>query len=465
MLAVAAALLLTAALGPLISGNVFILFLAAVVVGAWFGGLGAGLLATGLSVLAMTHFFITPGKWLALDTESILRLVVFLATALVVSLIEDERARLLAREQRARADAEASRERISELNSHLERRLTELQTLLDVVPVAISMAEDAQCKSVKINRLFAKLLGLAHADAWQTAQQAERPYRFLRDGKEIPEDELPLQQAAASAADVSDVELDVARQDGHTIHLFSYAAPLFDELGKVRGSVGAFLDITERKQTEARVEATLREKEVLLREIHHRVKNNLQIISSLLNLQAGFISDEQARKVYKESQDRVRSMALLHAILYQSRNLAAIDFAQYVRRLTLHLLHSYAAAARGIRVDIDVHPVQFGMETAIPCGLIINELVSNALQHAFPKDRGGEIRIELHPNPDSTYTLGVRDDGVGLPVSIDFRDPQSLGLQLVSTLSNQLEGQMEMRRSDGTAFQLTFSELKYTDRL
>jgi len=116
-------------------------------------------------------------------------------------------------------------------------------------------------------------------------------------------------------------------------------------------------------------------------------------------------------------------------------------------------------------VDIDVHPVQFGMETAIPCGLIINELVSNALQHAFPKDRGGEIRIELRPNADSTYTLGVRDDGVGLPTSIDFQNPQSLGLQLVSTLSSQLEGAMEMRRKDGTAFQLTFSELKYAERL
>src|SRR5262249_2481347 len=114
---------------------------------------------------------------------------------------------------------------------------------------------------------------------------------------------------------------------------------------------------------------------------------------------------------------------------------------------------------------IDVYPVQFGMETAIPCGLIINELVSNALQHAFPDNRAGEIKIELHPNPDNTYTLGVRDDGVGLPGGIDLREPQSLGLQLVSTVRNQLEGQMEMRRNDGTTFQLTFSELKYADRL
>ncbi len=464
-MAVTAALLLTTALGPLMSGSVFVLFLGAVVVTAWFGGLGPGLLATALSALTMARFFVTPGQWLQLGTEGLLRLVVFLGTALVVSLIEGERSRLLAREQRARADAEAARERIGELNTHLERRLTELQTFLDVVPVAIAIAEDAQCKSVTINRLFAKILGVSHPDAWQTTSQTERPYRYLRDGKEIPEDELPLQQAVSRARDISDLELDVARQDGHTIHLFGYAAPLFDEHGKVRGSVGAFLDITERKQTEARVEATLREKEVLLREIHHRVKNNLQIISSLLNLQAGFIQDDQARKVYKESQDRVRSMALLHAILYQSRNLAAIDFAQYVRRLTLHLLHSYAAAARGIRVNIDVHPVQFGMETAIPCGLIINELVSNALQHAFPENRGGEIKIDLHPNADSTYTLRVGDDGVGLPATIDLQNPESLGLQLVSTLSGQLEGEMQMHRNGGTAFQITFSELKYADRL
>jgi len=217
-------------------------------------------------------------------------------------------------------------------------------------------------------------------------------------------------------------------------------------------------EITERKRAEEQIKASLKEKEVLLKEIHHRVKNNLQAISSLLYLQSKNIVDERTLEMFQDGRNRVRSMALVHERLYQSGDLARVDFAEYTQSLANSLFRSYGVNSNIIKLKINVDGVFLGIDTAIPCGLIINELVSNSLKHAFPNGREGEIRIELCSDNDGQFTLMVSDNGVGFPENLDFRNTKSLGLQLVNTLVAQLEGTVELDRSGETAFRITFTE-------
>lgn len=226
----------------------------------------------------------------------------------------------------------------------------------------------------------------------------------------------------------------------------------------------------ERIRSEAQIMASLKEKEVLLKEIHHRVKNNLQVISSLLNLQSKYITDERVLSVFRESQNRVKSMALVHEELYQSRDLAKIDFSEYVRNLISFLFRSYGANSNFIITKINIDDIMMSIDSAIPCGLIINELVSNSLKYAFQtcakveEDRG-EIKISLHkignsspktPNAKSKIELIVSDNGDGFPKEIDFKNTESLGLQLVNTLTEQLDGTIEFNGAGGAEFKIKF---------
>jgi two-component sensor histidine kinase/putative methionine-R-sulfoxide reductase with GAF domain len=214
-------------------------------------------------------------------------------------------------------------------------------------------------------------------------------------------------------------------------------------------------DITQRKRVEEQIKTSLQEKEVLLKEIHHRVKNNLQVISSLLHLQANYVKDAQAIDMLRESRDRVRSMALVHEKLYRSKDLARVDLAEYTRNLASHLFRSYETTGRRVQMNIDVGDVDLGIDAAIPCGLIVNELVSNALKHAFPAGRGGEVYIGL-ALADGQYTLVVRDNGTGFPPGLDFSNTDSLGLQLVGMFVRQLNGAIEMAEAEGTTFRIQF---------
>jgi PAS domain S-box-containing protein len=213
-------------------------------------------------------------------------------------------------------------------------------------------------------------------------------------------------------------------------------------------------EVNERKRAEASLEASLKEKELLLKEIHHRVKNNLQIISSLLSLQIVSTGNEIASVSLKESQNRIRSMALIHEKLYQSSDLAVIDFREYVQSLVISLTRSYVLN-HALKIDVDIEAVSLDIDMAIPCGLIINELISNSLKYAFPGGQAGEIHISLHRN-GGQYCLAVSDNGVGLPPDLDFRNTASLGLQLVTTLAGQLNGTVDCPPGKGTTFVITF---------
>jgi PAS domain S-box-containing protein len=214
-------------------------------------------------------------------------------------------------------------------------------------------------------------------------------------------------------------------------------------------------DLIEQKRIEAQLTASLCEKEVLLKEIHHRVKNNLQVVASLLYLQSDSFDDPQLLAQFQESQHRIRSMALIHETLYQARDLAHLDFAQYVQALAAYLMHSYTVDEARITLQMHTHEVWLDIDAAVPCGLILNELVSNSLKHAFPDGRPGEIHLDLRSEPGLT-TLRVRDTGVGFPDGLDVRQTESLGLQLVCMLTEQLGGTIDLSRAEGTTVTLTF---------
>jgi len=225
------------------------------------------------------------------------------------------------------------------------------------------------------------------------------------------------------------------------------------------GRLFVFLrDITERKKAEEQLETSLKEKELLLREIHHRVKNNIQVISSLLNLQSEYIKEEKYRAMFKESQNRILSMSLIHEKLYQSSDLTKLDFSEYIKDLVDDLFQYYGVNTGTIASNINVENVSLEVDSAIPCGLIINELVTNSLKYAFPEGRKGELKLSLRPIDDNMVELIIGDNGIGIPEELDFRNTDSLGLHLVTILvENQLHGEISLDRSNGTEFKIEFN--------
>ena len=218
-------------------------------------------------------------------------------------------------------------------------------------------------------------------------------------------------------------------------------------------------DISQLKNVENQLKSSLKEKEMLLKEIHHRVKNNLMIISSLLNLQSRYIKDKESQDIFKESQNRARSMALIHERLYQSTDLKRIDFGNYIQTLSNELYHTYVADPRLIELKINVENIFIDINTTVPLGLIVNELITNSIKHAFPEGKSGKVNIDfLHK--DDHYEFTVKDNGIGFPEDLDFRNTDSLGLQMVNSLTEQIDGKIELNNNHGTEFQITFAETK-----
>ncbi len=222
-------------------------------------------------------------------------------------------------------------------------------------------------------------------------------------------------------------------------------------------------DITERKKAEKKLKNSLDEKIVLLREIHHRVKNNLQIISSLFNLQSNYVEGD-SKDILMVSQSRVKSMSMIYERLYQSKDLTHINFKEYVENFVNNLFYFYGAEIGVIEPIIDVEDIEIGLDTAIPLGLIINELVTNSLKHAFPEGRKGKIEVSLK-QADNKFILKISDNGVGMPGGIEFEKTNSLGLQLVDSLVKQLDGTLKMTGENGVEFRIFFTELKYKERI
>jgi PAS domain S-box-containing protein len=251
----------------------------------------------------------------------------------------------------------------------------------------------------------------------------------------------------------------VYESPGTSIYVEISVNPIISEDGSVMGASFFSRDITERKKTENSLRVTLEEKKMLLKEIHHRVKNNLMIISNLLYLQSSYIKDKESQDIFKESQNRARSMALIHERLYHSADLKRMDFGDYIRSLSTELLHTYEVDPGLIKLKINVEDIFLDINTAIPLGLIVNELVTNSLKHAFPEGNSGEINVDFHPI-DDYYEFTVKDNGVGFPEDIDYQNTESLGLQIVTSLTDQIDGEITLDRNNGTKFKITFKELE-----
>jgi two-component sensor histidine kinase len=236
--------------------------------------------------------------------------------------------------------------------------------------------------------------------------------------------------------------------------------PVFDKDGKVVRAIEYYVDITARKEIEDSLKTSINEKEALLKEVHHRVKNNLQIISSLLNLQARQITDKHYHDIFKENQNRIKSMVLVHEKLYQSKNLASIDPDNYIKSLVTYLFHAYGVSTENVALITDIKTEKINADTAIPYGIIINELVSNCLKHAFPPPQGGkpEIKIRIFTDKTNTTHLTVKDNGKGIPEQTDLENAGTLGLQLVNALVQQLGGTMKCSRNNGTTFDISIDQ-------
>jgi hypothetical protein len=260
------------------------------------------------------------------------------------------------------------------------------------------------------------------------------------------------------------MEYRLRRHDGKYRWVLDTGVPFFAPGGRFGGYIGTCVDMTERKDMEDQLRKALKEKESLLREVHHRVKNNLQVISSLLNLQATSIKDTQIAQLFRECQVRITSIGLLHDTLHRSEDLSHIAMGEYLRTLVSHLFRSYGVDSNRIAVNLQLDDVGFDLDTGLTCGLILEELVSNCLKHAF-HDRQGTITITLQAHADDTYSLRVEDDGVGFPKDGILNNPDSLGLELVGLMAEKLDGVVTLQSGQGTEWQVRFRHLQYQERM
>lgn len=270
---------------------------------------------------------------------------------------------------------------------------------------------------------------------------------------------------AAFRGEAQHFETKLITKRGEAVWREIFLNPIYDESNKVYEVSGIGHDVTEKKFAEEKIRQSLKEKEVLLKEVHHRVKNNLQVISSILNLQSSYVKDTGTLNILKESQNRIKSMAFIHESLYQTKDFSSINFSEYVVNLSQNLIQSYSNFDNEIKLNLDIQNVFLNLDLAIPCGLIINEIISNALKYAFvDKKDDCEITIRMVLDNES-LVLFIADNGIGLPKEIDYRNTQSLGLQLVVTLTDQLNGSIDMNSDNGTKYTIIFKQNQVKNRI
>ncbi len=253
-----------------------------------------------------------------------------------------------------------------------------------------------------------------------------------------------------------DLEHRLLMPDGRVKYVHEYGEVQYDGRGRPVRMRGTVQDVTEHKRVELELKTSLEEKIALLKEVHHRVKNNLQVVISLLNLQTTRIQNREVLDTLEETRNRVRSMSLLHETLYRSQNMARVNLAHYVETLCAHLFRTYGHRASHVELVNRMIPVELSPDQAVPCGLIVNELVTNALKYAFPEARSGRIVIELQEREKRRLVLTVSDNGIGLPPDLNIEAAQTLGLQLVGMLTEQLHGSVEILQDGGSTFRIAF---------
>ncbi|HEY9617989.1 MAG TPA: PAS domain S-box protein [Microcoleaceae cyanobacterium] len=341
----------------------------------------------------------------------------------------------------------------------LEESRRFIQKIADTAPVLLYVYDFLVDRNVYANREIAEFLGYSTEDIATSRQTFLQALQHAEDPLEIDRYD---RWKTASDGEILQTEFRMQHRSGEWRY-WQCQETLFARTpeGLPKQILGVAVDITDRKQSQ-HLQASLREKEVLLQEIHHRVKNNLQMVYSLLRLQHRRTSDRQAADILLESQNRIKSIALIHERLYRSKDFSKIDFAQYISSLVASLLSSYRLTSDAISLSTKVDGTELGINQAIPCGLIINELIANSLKYAFPSGHAGRLDVEFYTNHNSEITLVVRDNGIGIPDQIQLTDTglssktASLGLKLVQDLVNQLQGTIALDRTQGTTFRITF---------
>jgi len=330
--------------------------------------------------------------------------------------------------------------------------------VLDAVGEAI-IATDTDGIITYFNRAAEELYGWTAADATG------------RNIMEVTVPEVSKEQAAAimtalNAGRTWSGEFMVRRHDGSLFPALVSDSPVMDERGHLIGIVGVSVNIMQMKQAEEQVRKALREKEVLLQELYHRTKNNMNVIISMLSLQASYIDDPQVGAVFTEMQHRIHAMALVHQKLYQSKDLTGIDLRDYITDLVRYLMNGYSISPEKIELFLEVEPITVMIDVAVPCGLILNELISNIFKHAFPGNRTGTIRIAAAQDSGGEITLQISDNGVGVPTGFDFKKCRTLGLRtIIAITEHQLNGTIEFMAGEGVAFHIKFKNNIYAKRI
>ena len=319
----------------------------------------------------------------------------------------------------------------------------------DAIPDLIAIL-DRDHRVVKVNRAMAEKL-MKSPDAcigipcYQVVHQSKTP------PENCPHKELLIDGFEHTS------EVDEKNLGGYFVVT---ASPIKDDDGAVIGSIHIAHDITKRKEMEEKLEKALEEKDVLIKETYHRVKNNLMVISSLLNLQSRYIKDKDTKNIFKESQNRAKSMAMIHENLYRSEDLKNLNFTEYIENLSNDLYQTYSMDKSLVKLVLNLENVTLDVETSIPLGLILNELLTNSLKHAFPEGAGGMIKVELKKH-NGGYKLSVSDNGKGFPQDIDYRNTDTLGMLIVNSLTDQIDGEIYLDRNKGTKFTVMFKEREY----
>ncbi|NET06964.1 MAG: PAS domain-containing protein [Symploca sp. SIO2B6] len=456
----------------------FLLLNVAVVMSASIGGLKAGMVSATVWVIYIIYAVLVPFSPLTL-TRGVLQvsfsILIGFLPALHLGWTKDRSASLTKVVQQTRQKLE---KRVSERTAELLTINAQLkEEINDRIRVQEALQENEKALQLSQQRLES-ILSYLEDVVWSFSPQTnkllylnsavEKVYgrqihEFLNNfnlWQEVihPEDQQRVEQANLSLSKIGsqDLEYRILRPNGEVRWLRERTKLIFDTQGNLIRRDSLANDITEHKQAEAaKIEA--QKKEILLKEIHHRVKNNLQIVSGLLYLQSRYVEDQATLQVLQESRERVQTMALIHEKLYRSKNIDSVDLKDYIGSLTQSLFESYAVKAEAISLVINIEPIFLEIDMAIPCGLIINELVSNALKHAFPEKKTGEVAVEFHKTENNLFELVVRDSGIGIAEDIDFQTQKSLGMRLVRSLATrQLKGNVELDTSIGTSFKISF---------
>jgi PAS domain S-box-containing protein len=331
--------------------------------------------------------------------------------------------------------------------------LRKLSRIVEQAPLSVAIA-DLSGTLEYVNPTFCEVSGYASEEV--IGQNAN----LLSSGGAPPEVYADMWQTLTSGR-VWRGEFENRRKSGEIYVELAVIAPVVGPDGRPTHYVALKEDITKRKEAEAALDASLQEKKALLREIHHRVKNNLQVITSLLRLEAGRSGDEGTRLVLKDMQGRIMSMALLHETLYRTGDFGRVELATYLRQLSQQLFRAHGLGAGQARLVLDLAPVQADIDQAIPCGLIVNEMLTNSLKHGFAGGQDGEVRVVLRPQADDHVYLEVSDSGVGLPADFEARRGGSLGMQLITDLARQIGGRLDIGPGPGAHFSVVFSRVRH----